>query len=315
MRTLPTANAAKRPLLLRWLLHSPLHADDCRFQSQMRQALPMSVNALWLYVVGAVLLSTLAVLAVLSGRYVLMSGAGLLLCGLAFWLIQYHAAAPRLAMLEITLLTTPYLLATPFSGVQNLYLLADILPLWLWLAHGLIRRHHRQLAQSVKLAAEQQRAAHRDPLTGLLNRTGVEAILAEVCQPSPIAHSLSHMFILEFGPLSALYQSHGVQIGDDVLRTLGERLKTLIRPSDHLCHYLGGQFLILLHDLPYSAENELLARITPPLAAPFDFGAFGSVSLSLTTGILILRPRHDQTVDGLLTAAQQVLAEAKRGGK
>ncbi|WP_227745768.1 hypothetical protein [Serratia odorifera] len=155
----------------------------------------MSVNALWLYVVGAVLLSTLAVLAVLSGRYVLMSGAGLLLCGLAFWLIQYHAAAPRLAMLEITLLTTPYLLATPFSGVQNLYLLADILPLWLWLAHGLIRRHHRQLAQSVKLAAEQQRAAHRDPLTGLLNRTGVEAILAEVCQPSPIAHSLSHMFI------------------------------------------------------------------------------------------------------------------------
>nr|WP_265332337.1 diguanylate cyclase [Serratia odorifera] len=78
-----------------------------------------------------------------------------------------------------------------------------------------------------------------------------------------------------------------MQIGDDVLRTLGERLKTLIRPSDHLCHYLGGQFLILLHDLPYGAENELLARITPPLAAPFDFGAFGSVSLSLTTGILI----------------------------
>ncbi|MEX0631707.1 GGDEF domain-containing protein [Serratia ureilytica] len=28
-----------------------------------------------------------------------------------------------------------------------------------------------------------------------------------------------------------------MQIGDDVLRTVGERLKTLIRPSDYVCRY------------------------------------------------------------------------------
>ncbi|WP_268593951.1 diguanylate cyclase domain-containing protein, partial [Escherichia coli] len=111
-----------------------------------------------------------------------------------------------------------------------------------------------------------------------------------------------------------LYQSHGVQIGDDVLRTVGERLKTLIRPSDYVCRYTGGLFLILVHDLPYGAESEFLARIVPPLEAPYDFGAFGEVNMQLNAGIVALT-QHYATVEDLMSSAQQALAEAKGGKK
>ena len=256
---------------------------------------------LWCTLVG-----TIALLAMLSGRMVLILFAGLLITALAFWLIQRHAAAPRFVLLEVMLLTLPYLLAAPLSRVQNLFLLADIIPLWLLLAHGLIAFYHRQVAQQVTLTAEKQQAAQRDHLTGFLNRAGGEAVMQEICSPSPTIHPLSHLFMIEFTPLAALYQSHGVLIGDDVLRTIGERLKMLVRPSDFVCRYSGGQFLILVHGLPYGSEGEFLARIVPPLEVPYDFGAFGEVTLQLNSGALALTQDY-QTVENLMAAAQQAL--------
>ncbi|MGO4742676.1 GGDEF domain-containing protein [Serratia quinivorans] len=257
---------------------------------------------LWCALVGAG-----ALMAMLSGRMVLILFAGMLITGLAFWLMQRHAAAPRFAMLEIMLLTLPYLLAAPLSRVQNLFLLADIIPLWLLLAHGLIAFYHRQVARHVTLSAEKQQAAHQDHLTGFLNRAGGEAVMQDICRPSATIHPLSHLFIFEFTPLAALYQSHGVLIGDDVLRTIGERLKMLVRPSDFVCRYSGGQFLILVHGLPYGSEGEFLARIVPALEAPCDFGAFGEISLQLNTGALALTQDYP-SVDSLMAAAQQALA-------
>ena len=263
---------------------------------------------LWMLLVGAS-----AALAMLSGRFVLILFAGLTITALACWLMQRHSAAPRFALLEVIALTLPYLLAAPLSRVQNLFVLADLAPLWLVLAHGMIARYHRRRVQHVTLAWEKQQASHRDRLTGFLNRAGGEVVMRSICRPAA-AQTISHLFILEFGPLAALYQSHGVQIGDDVLRTVGERLKTLIRPSDYVCRYTGGLFLILVHDLPYGAESEFLARIVPPLEAPYDFGAFGEVNMQLNAGILALTQDY-ATVEDLMSSAQQALAEAKGGKK
>jgi len=320
----PWLNAAGPAALLAgyaWLSHmlvgvalllSLLLLTACRSMLARRPPLPwpnaMPVTMLlWVALVGVS-----ALLAMLSGRLVLILFAGLVITALACWLMHRHAAAPRFALLEVMLLTLPYLLTAPLSRVQNLFLLADITPLWLLLAHGMIAVYHRQLALNLTLAWEKQQAAHRDPLTGFLNRSGGEAVMRDICQPSATLHPLSHLFIIEFGPLAALYQSHGVQIGDDVLRTVGERLRMLIRPNDFVCRYLGGQFVILVHDLPYGAEGEFLARILPALEAPYTFGAFGEVKMQLKAGVLALTQDY-AAVDDLMAAAQQALAEAKSG--
>lgn len=313
---LNAAGAAVLPLAYAWLsnmaigvvLLGLLLVLTCVRWRLARTTPPVWPNAmlvvalLWFALVGA-----MALLAMLSGRMVLILYAGLLITALAFWLMQRHAAAPRFALLEIMLLTLPYLLATPLSRVQNLFLLANIIPLWLLLAYGLIARHHRQWVQYVTLAGEKQKAAHRDHLTGFLNRAGGEAVMQDICRPSATTHPLSHLFIIEFTPLAALYQNYGVLIGDDVLRTIGERLKMLIRSSDFVCRYTGGQFLILVHDLPYGSEGEFLSRIIPPLEAPYVFGIFGEVTLQLNAGALALTQDY-RTVGSLMAAAQQALA-------
>ncbi|MEW7000720.1 hypothetical protein M5585_12110 [Serratia ureilytica] len=113
---------------------------------------------LWMLLVGAS-----AALAMLSGRFVLILFAGLTITALACWLMQRHAAAPRFALLEVIALTLPYLLAAPLSRVQNLFVLADLTPLWLVLAHGMIARYHRQRVQHVTLAGEAAGVPPRSP--------------------------------------------------------------------------------------------------------------------------------------------------------
>lgn len=263
---------------------------------------------LWMLLVGAS-----AALAMLSGRFVLILFAGLTITALACWLMQRHAAAPRFALLEVIALTLPYLLAAPLSRVQNLFVLAGPRAT----VAGAGPWHDRSLPPPAGTArhaglGEAAGVAPRSPdrLPQPSGRRGGDAQHL----PPAAAQTISHLFILEFGPLAALYQSHGVQIGDDVLRTVGERLKTLIRPSDYVCRYTGGLFLILVHDLPYGAESEFLARIVPPLEAPYDFGAFGEVNMQLNAGILALTQDY-ATVEDLMSSAQRALAEAKGGKK
>lgn len=69
----------------------------------------------------------------------------------------------------------------------------------------MIARYHRQRVQHVTLAWEKQQASHRDRLTGFLNRAGGEVVMRSICRPQRRRRS-PHLFILEFGPLAALYQ-------------------------------------------------------------------------------------------------------------
>ena len=52
MRSPSPAVTPKRPALLNWLLHSPLHADDEPFQRQLRLTLTPSPLTPWLNAVG-----------------------------------------------------------------------------------------------------------------------------------------------------------------------------------------------------------------------------------------------------------------------
>ena len=70
--------------------------------------------------------------------------------------------------------------------------------------------------------------------------------------------------------------------------------------------------MILVHDLPYGAESEFLARIVPPLEAPYDFGAFGEVNMQLNAGILALTQDY-ATVEDLMSSAQRRWRKPKAG--
>ncbi len=83
-------------------------------------------------------------------------------------------------------------------------------------------------------------------------------------------------------------------------------------PSDYVCRYTGGLFFDTGARSALRRGKRVLARIVPPLEAPYDFGAFGEVNMQLNAGILALTQDYDGGRFDELGAA--ALAEAK-GGK
>jgi diguanylate cyclase (GGDEF)-like protein len=91
--------------------------------------------------------------------------------------------------------------------------------------------------------------AERDPLTGLLNRAGIQGWLATaLLELRPGLEQLAVAFI-DVDRFKPINDSHGHAIGDEVLRRLASSLGATGRTGD-LCGRLGGDEFVVAGMLP-----------------------------------------------------------------
>lgn len=150
------------------------------------------------------------------------------------------------------------------------------------------------------------REAQTDPLTGLINRRGLEFSLslleAEGRRFSAIVMDVDHFKRINDG--------HGHDTGDSVLRQLAHSMRRCCREGDLLCRTGGEEFLMLLPgaDLAVAASvaERLRATIGDTPVAPV-----GALTVSL--GVAHWEGTGDAA--GTLAAADRALYLAKQGGR
>lgn len=119
-------------------------------------------------------------------------------------------------------------------------------------------------------ADDAQRAARRDPLTGLLNRAGLE--VATEAAVAVAGDSIITMFI-DLDHFKSVNDRFGHAAGDKVLVEAGERLLTTVRPGDIVARLGGDEFLVILAEELSVAEREAVAKaIIDTLEVPFIVG-------------------------------------------
>ncbi len=100
----------------------------------------------------------------------------------------------------------------------------------------------------VLMAAERSRnelidLAHRDPLTGALNRSGL-------AQHWPFKRSQSPALLaIDIDNFKQLNDQHGHVVGDDILRLFARVTQAVLRPGDLLSRQGGDEFLAVLAGL------------------------------------------------------------------
>lgn len=113
-----------------------------------------------------------------------------------------------------------------------------------------LEEKNRRLAEA---AAELERAACTDPLTGLLNRRGLEELLARPGQlPAGCVASI------DLNDLKPLNDRHGHATGDVALQLVARGLRTLFRVTDPIVRLGGDEFAVLM---PGGSEAELRRRL------------------------------------------------------
>jgi len=159
-------------------------------------------------------------------------------------------------------------------------------------------------------------AARRDPLTGLVNRTGFWEVLDALARDH--ASPLVAVLYVDLDGFKEVNDRHGHRIGDIVLTEAAQRIASVIRPGDTVARLGGDEFAIVCRDLGARREAVAIAeRVLASLAEPvrLDDGELdGEIDIGASVGIAAV-PGHALRSDELLEAADTALYQAKRHGR
>ncbi|MFA5412965.1 MAG: GGDEF domain-containing protein [Patescibacteria group bacterium] len=167
-------------------------------------------------------------------------------------------------------------------------------------------------AEIVRLTAkndELQELARVDPLTGALNRAGVElAVVNELAFSKRFTSPLS-VIAIDVDIFKGINDTYGHPAGDEILKEIIRRFRTALRPYDVIGRMGGDEFVIILRGA--TPENAALVaeRLRKAVAAvPFSFGK-STFSVTISLGVT-----EAKTKEGL-EEADRALYEAKCAGR
>jgi diguanylate cyclase (GGDEF)-like protein len=122
------------------------------------------------------------------------------------------------------------------------------------------------------------------------------------------------LLFLDLDGFKAVNDSFGHDVGDEVLREVGRRLRRVVRADDALSRFGGDEFCVLVADFPDVAALRALAdRIHQALAEPFHIGTL-TVNVRTSIGIATC-PADADDPEALTRKADAALYEAKRAGR
>ena len=159
--------------------------------------------------------------------------------------------------------------------------------------------------------AELDRQARIDPLTGLLNRRGMEERFCDLMATARRKHSPLGVVMIDIDHFKRINDSHGHAAGDTALTTLAGLLKRRLRESDVVARLGGEEFVALLPDTSASAALLLAGQLVQAVAGT-DIDPVGRMTISC--GVAQAHIGHD-TPDSLLRRADEALYRAKSGGR
>lgn len=170
------------------------------------------------------------------------------------------------------------------------------------------------LSKSQVKEEEAQRIALQDALTGLPNRVSFEQSLEHgLIQAKRRSWSLAVLFI-DIDKFKNINDSYGHDAGDQVLRTIANRLQTSVRDEDSVSRWGGDEFVCLLLEVKQEADVTRLAeKMIDRIAEPCEFNG-NKFSMKASIGIAIY-PTDGETVDILFKNADTAMYKAKRTGK
>jgi diguanylate cyclase (GGDEF)-like protein len=150
------------------------------------------------------------------------------------------------------------------------------------------------------------RLARIDPLTGALNRHGLED------DPAPRRDPLSVLFV-DVDKLEGLNERHGHAAGDEVLRAVTRVLAGLLRREDAVVRW-GGEELVLL--LP-AVDLTTAARVAERARAAIESTDVGAAApgARITVSIGVAERRSDEELASAIDRAARAMVEAKEAGR
>ncbi|HEX7000933.1 MAG TPA: EAL domain-containing protein [Trueperaceae bacterium] len=161
---------------------------------------------------------------------------------------------------------------------------------------------------------EAERHAYHDALTGLANRMRLDRELDRRIERAREAGTRIALLYLDIDGFKVVNDTLGHEAGDDLLRSVSQRLARELRADDLMARMSGDEFVIVLEDVDSPQAAVFTARkLQAALVTPFDLQDL-SHHVTASIGICLF---PDDAPDGatLLRHADAAMYRVKRSGK
>jgi diguanylate cyclase (GGDEF)-like protein len=181
--------------------------------------------------------------------------------------------------------------------------------------YTLARSREHALGLGAQKAGQLTHQVLHDALTGLPNRVlaldRTEQMLARGRRSRVPIAALS----VDVDGFKQINDTFGYRAGDELLRIVAQRLRSVVRQGDTAARLSGDEFVVLLEGATLDAGPELVAeRLLEVLRQPYDLTKVGGPELSLSASVGIAEGLRD-SADALLAESNVALCEAKAAGK
>lgn len=176
--------------------------------------------------------------------------------------------------------------------------------------HGIVR----DITEKKKAEEKIRYMAFHDMLTGLPNRVLFNDRLQMAIGYAKRAREMVAVMILDLDRFKEINDTYGHGLGDEVLKDVANRLKSVVRKTDTIARMGGDEFLGVFTEIRKIEDVKVIAE---KILATFekDLVVDGkSFSLTASMGFSIY-PIHGEDIETLLSKADVAMYEVKQGGR
>ncbi len=173
-----------------------------------------------------------------------------------------------------------------------------------------------ELARQELIAKKEVRQAERDPLTGLINRRGLERATKKIFRACQESNSLVGMMILDIDHFKKYNDGFGHVQGDRCLQMVAKCVADTVGDRGFTSRIGGEEFLIFIYGLDavsiYTVAEEVRSGVEA-MGIPHATGKGDVVTVSI--GVYLSELDEQSSFTGIYNKADKYLYKAKQGGR
>jgi diguanylate cyclase (GGDEF)-like protein len=157
---------------------------------------------------------------------------------------------------------------------------------------------------------EHRNSATLDPLTGLLNRQGLDRRFRELADQARLMDEPISLLVCDIDHFKDVNDAHGHTAGDALLRDVAYEMRKQLRSFELIYRIGGEEFLVLLPGAELADARMLADRLCLAVRACREHGPRLTISVGVAT-----RRGADAQFTALFEAADRALYGAKAAGR
>ncbi len=161
--------------------------------------------------------------------------------------------------------------------------------------------------------AQIERQANYDALTGLANRTLLNGRLHQAISRAAESASEIAVVFIDLDQFKFINDTYGHALGDGLLQSMADRLRSCVRDSDTVARQGGDEFVLLLQGYRTEDLAGVVQRLHASIALPWRSGR-REFHVTSSIGVSVY-PSDGDTADVLLRNADAAMYKAKENGR